>query len=127
MLLLSGLSVFAQVDIKSPTATEFVKYQRIPVSYFNGLPSINIPLYCSVERYGTPSFAELLCIGHQGQPNTPTYVGLGWNLSAGGCITRVINGSADETICQDQEDMTGVGWSGECWKCPLDIIIHLVI
>ena len=113
MLLLSGLSVFAQVDIKSPTATEFVKYQRIPVSYFNGLPSINIPFYTAQSKdMELPLSLNYYASGIKVN-QYPTYVGLGWNLSAGGCITRVINGSADETICQDQEDMTGVGWSGE--------------
>lgn len=113
MLLLSGLSVFAQVDIKSPTATEFVKYQRIPVSYFNGLPSINIPFYTAQSKdMELPLSLNYYASGIKVN-QYPTYVGLGWSLSAGGCITRVINGSADETICQDQEDMTGVGWSGE--------------
>lgn len=113
MLLLSGLSVFAQVDIKSPTATEFVKYQRIPVSYFNGLPSINIPFYTAQSKdMELPLSLNYYASGIKVN-QYPTYVGLGWNLSAGGCITRVINGSADETIYQDQEDMTGVGWSGE--------------
>lgn len=113
MLLLSGLSAFAQVDIKSPTATEFVKYQRIPVSYFNGLPSINIPFYTAQSKdMELPLSLNYYASGIKVN-QYPTYVGLGWNLSAGGCITRVINGSADETIYQDQEDITGVGWSGE--------------
>lgn len=113
MLLLSGLSAFAQVDIKSPTATEFVKYQRIPVSYFNGLPSINIPFYTAQSKdMELPLSLNYYASGIKAN-QYPTYVGLGWNLSAGGCITRVINGSADETIYQDQEDITGVGWSGE--------------
>lgn len=112
ILLLSGLSTFAQVDIKSPTATEFVKYQRIPVSYFNGLPSINIPLYTAQSKdLELPLSLNYYASGIKVN-QYPTYVGLGWNLNAGGCITRVINGSADETIFQDQQDITGVGWSG---------------
>lgn len=113
MLLLSGLSTFAQVDIKSPTATEFVKYQRIPVSYFNGLPSINIPLYTAQSKdLELPLSLNYYASGIKVN-QYPTYVGLGWNLNAGGCITRVVNGSADETIFQDQKDITGIGLSGE--------------
>lgn len=113
MLLLSGLSTFAQVDIKSPTATEFVKYQRIPVSYFNGLPSINIPLYTAQSKdLELPLSLNYYASGIKVN-QYPTYVGLGWNLNAGGCITRVINGKADETIHQDQKDITGIGLSGE--------------
>lgn len=112
ILVLSGLSVFAQVDVKSPTATEFVKYQRIPVSYFNGLPSINIPLYTAqIKDLELPLSLNYYASGVKVN-QYPTYVGLGWNLNAGGCITRVINGRADETINQDQKDITGIGMSG---------------
>lgn len=40
-----GLFSYGQENVTSPAATEFVRYERIPVSYFNGLPSIDIPLY----------------------------------------------------------------------------------
>lgn len=112
MLLLPGLSTLAQVDIKSPTATEFVRYQRIPVSYFNGLPSINIPLYTAKAKdLELPISLSYHASGIKVN-QYPTYVGLGWNLNAGGCITRVINGEADETIERDLKDLMGMIPSG---------------
>ena len=33
----------------------------------------------------------------------PGWVGLGWNLNAGGCISRIVNGLPDETYREDYE------------------------
>lgn len=37
-------TAISQIKISSPAAAEFVRYGRIPVSYFNGLPDIEIPI-----------------------------------------------------------------------------------
>ncbi len=96
-----------QMNVTSPAATDFVKYERIPVSYFNGLPSIDIPLYTlDYKDLHLPIHLSYYASGIQ-LNQYPTCVGLGWNLSAGGCITRVVNGIPDETCAEDVVDETG--------------------
>ena len=96
-----------QMNVTSPAATDFVKYERIPVSYFNGLPSIDIPLYTlDYKDLHLPIHLSYYASGIQ-LNQYPTCVGLGWNLSAGGCITRVVNGIPDETCAKDVKDQIG--------------------
>ena len=103
---------FGQMNVTSPAATDFVKYERIPVSYFNGLPSIDIPLYTlEVKDLKLPIYLSYYASGIR-LNQYPTCVGLGWNLNAGGCITRVVNGIPDETCLKDVRDQTGYGYTG---------------
>ena len=84
-----SICCFGQMNVTSPSATEFVRYERIPVSYFNGLPSIDIPLYTlEYKDLNLPLHLSYYASGIQ-LNQYPTMVGLGWNLNAGGCITRV--------------------------------------
>ncbi len=102
-----SLCCHGQMNVTSPAATDFVKYERIPVSYFNGLPSIDIPLYTlDYKDLHLPIHLSYYASGIQ-LNQYPTCVGLGWNLSAGGCITRVVNGIPDETCAEDVVDETG--------------------
>lgn len=102
---------FGQMNVTSPSATDFVKYERIPVSYFNGLPSIDIPLYTlDYKDLHLPIHLSYYASGIK-LNQYPTYVGLGWNLNAGGCITRVVNGAPDETCVEDAIDETGVSFN----------------
>lgn len=103
---------FGQMNVTSPSATDFVKYERIPVSYFNGLPSIDIPLYTlDYKDLHLPIHLSYYASGIK-LNQYPGYVGLGWNLNAGGCITRVVNGIPDETCLKDILDQTGYGYKG---------------
>ncbi|MDE6147022.1 MAG: hypothetical protein K2G18_03065 [Bacteroidales bacterium] len=103
---------FGQMNVTSPSATDFVKYERIPVSYFNGLPSIDIPLYTlDYKDLHLPIHLSYYASGIK-LNQYPGYVGLGWNLNAGGCITRVVNGIPDETCLKDVRDQTGYGYKG---------------
>lgn len=103
---------FGQMNVTSPAATDFVKYERIPVSYFNGLPSIDIPLYTlEVKDLKLPIYLSYYASGIQ-LNQYPTCVGLGWNLNAGGCITRVVNGIPDETCLKDVRDQIGNVYAG---------------
>lgn len=98
---------YGQVNVTSPAATEFVKSERIPVSYFNGLPSIDIPLYTlDYKDFHLPIYLSYYASGIQ-LNQYPTCVGLGWNLNYGGCITRVVNGIPDETSAMDTYAQTG--------------------
>lgn len=98
----------AQVVVNSPQAVDLVKYQRIPVSYFNGLPTIGIPLYTAeVKDLSLPLSLSYHASGIRVN-QYPTLVGLGWTLHAGGAITRVVNGVEDEKQLKDLYN--GVGY-----------------
>ena len=82
--------------VLSPNAAEIEKYGKIPVSYFNGLPNINIPLTeLQAKDYSLPVYLTYHAGGNKPEQH-PGWVGLGWTLHAGGCISRTINGVKDE-------------------------------
>ena len=80
----------------TPTAYQIGQYGRTPVSYFHGLPQISVPL---TEVRGRGITIPVSLSYHGGgikAEQHPGWVGLGWSLQAGGCITRVVNGIKDE-------------------------------
>ena len=88
-------------DVATPNAASLGEYGQVPVNFFNGLPSISVPLY--QFRYKSIS-VPLSLDYHAGGNRTetvPGWVGLGWNLSAGGSVTRVVNGFQDEVATSE--------------------------
>lgn len=81
----------------SPTMTEFQKYGSYPVSKHTGVPNISIPIYTiSLKGVELPINLSYHASGIKVDQQA-SWVGLGWNLNAGGAITRTVRGSADET------------------------------
>ena len=95
------LAAVAQTDsqlpqVFSPNAAELGKYGKIPVSYFNGLPNISIPLTeLRAKGYTLPIYLTYHASGNKPDQH-PGWVGVGWTLHAGGCINRIVNGMKDE-------------------------------
>lgn len=85
-----------QPGIKSPGASNLGQFAEIPVTMFNGLPSIIVPL--TTVNCGDISFPISLdyYAGGNRPSQHPGWTGLGWTLSAGGVITRQRNGDRDE-------------------------------
>lgn len=83
---------------KSPVAAEFAKYVDYPVSKYTGVPDISIPLY----TINTGSLSVPITLSYHASgikaSQEATCVGLGWNLNAGGVITRSV-------VCVDD-----LGW-----------------
>ena len=98
-LSLLGAGLKAQNDLPqvfSPNAAELGKYGKIPVSYFNGLPNISIPLTeLHAKGYTLPIYLTYHAGGNKPDQH-PGWVGMGWTLHAGGCINRIVNGLKDE-------------------------------
>lgn len=72
------------------------KYGDIAVSHYTGIPDVNIPLYTLREKdielpITLNYFAGGIKVNEQA-----SWVGLGWSLGAGGMITRIKQGEADE-------------------------------
>lgn len=98
-----------QVIPPSPTAASLMKFEEVPVSYYTGVPDISIPLIhvptsskdISVNislKYHTSSVAA---------DEISSDVGLGWNLFAGGTVSRTVKGHPDEELILAGSDTPG--------------------
>lgn len=82
--------------LPSPTAAGLGLYGEIPVSYFTGTPSIQIPLYeLLVDQHKLPLSLNYHASGVRPDQHG-SWTGLGWNLNAGGVISRVVKDMPDE-------------------------------
>lgn len=99
-LQLACLCLLAQIpdDVPTPNAASLGKYGDVPVSYHTGQPDITIPLHTlSVHGVDLPVSLSYDANGMK-MNSLPTWTGYCWTLSAGGCITRVMNGNPDEYV-----------------------------
>ncbi|HMI03965.1 MAG TPA: hypothetical protein VK541_15875 [Pedobacter sp.] len=82
----------------SPNAASLGTYGDIPVTLFNGMPNVNISLYTvKVDNFEMPITLSYHLASVKPEQR-PGWVGLGWNLSAGGAITRNMIGNPDEML-----------------------------
>lgn len=128
----------------SPNSLGFQTYGNIPVALFEGTPVINIPVY--VVQCGSLSLPISLSYNFNGffPLQDAGWTGLGWNLNAGGAITRTVEGGVDESqqsgYNYDQYTLTthlstrstlnafleqaynaNLGYVGTCWDMAPDI------
>lgn len=84
------------VIMPPPNAASLGKYGDIPVSYYTGVPNVDIPIYTVKE--GSLSLPVSLSYHAGGMKvgEPCSWVGLGWSLQAGGLISRTIIGKPDE-------------------------------
>lgn len=106
-----GLPASAQIpglptNLLSPNAASLGEYGEVPVSLYTGIPDISIPLYTiELGEYSVP----ISMTYHAGGVRPDQHVGwtgAGWTLNAGGCISRIVNGIADEYHI-DESEYTG--------------------
>jgi hypothetical protein len=81
----------------SPNAQAFQSDGNDPVALYGGLPSISIPIY--TVKCGSLTLPISLSYSYSGlNPlQDAGWVGLGWNLNAGGVITRTVEGKIDSS------------------------------
>jgi YD repeat-containing protein len=80
----------------SPEAAAFNRYGNYQVNLFTGVPEISIPLYeIKVGELTVPVSLNYHASGIK-VTDVPSRAGLGWDLQAGGSITRKIMGKPDE-------------------------------
>ncbi len=79
----------------SPNAQSFESYGSQPVALFAGIPAINIPIY--TVKCGSLTMPISLSYNYNGlNPlQDAGWVGLGWNINAGGIITRTVEDKVD--------------------------------
>ena len=80
----------------SPTAASLGRVADIPVSLYTGSPNISIPLGSLNGRMLTVPVSISYSSTGVKVEEIPGWVGLGWNLNAGGVITRSMRGLPDE-------------------------------
>lgn len=115
----TGIPVFSiafLVFIKSSTAQTFITPEAFnykqeifcPVSYYTGQANISIPLI-QIKTGEITIPVSVDYIGGEGlRPINPySNAGLGWKLSAGGAITRTINGQPDEITAPPAGELKG--------------------
>jgi YD repeat-containing protein len=83
------------VTIQSPDATQFIRYGNIPVDYSTGVPNISIPIHnITSGSLSLPVDISYNASGIKVQDIAGT-AGLGWNLNAGGLVSRTVLGTKD--------------------------------
>lgn len=80
----------------SPNVASIKRFGDIPVSLFTGIPNIEIPLYLFETQDISLKISLRYHAGGVLVDQRPGWVGLNWNLEAGGVITRKKNYIADE-------------------------------
>ncbi len=85
----------------SPQVAALSKYVDIPVTYFHGIPNIQIPIYeIDVNGFKLPISLSYHSSGVK-VAETSSEVGLGWVLNAGGFIKRTIKGKPDDGFMEN--------------------------
>ena len=84
----------------SPESKGMGKFGDVPVGTYTGTPDISIPIY--TIKAGKLSLPITLSYHATGIEVTQeaTWVGLGWNLIAGGCISYIPVGGNDQSMSE---------------------------
>ncbi|UII34885.1 hypothetical protein LVD17_13820 [Fulvivirga ulvae] len=81
----------------APTAAELGKYGLMPPVASSGVPGIDVPLY----NYSTTYINVPISLSYHSDgikvDQVASWVGLSWSLNAGGVITRIVKGRADDS------------------------------
>ncbi|WP_350289090.1 RHS repeat domain-containing protein [uncultured Croceitalea sp.] len=81
----------------SPTVSNLMSFEEVPVDYYTGQPDISIPLF-SKKLNASLGITVALKYHTSGVKidNISGWTGTGWSLFAGGSISRTVRGTPDE-------------------------------
>jgi hypothetical protein len=82
----------------APTSNNLMKFEEVPVSYYTGIPDISIPLFnIPTSSPNVNLNVQLKYHPLSAKPDDKAgETGLGWNLLAGGTITRTVRGGGPD-------------------------------
>ncbi len=89
-----------QVIGPSPTVSSLMKFEEIPINSYTGNPDISVPLFNIPSMVKDFNF-DVSIKYHPASiaiNEKSSDIGLGWNLFAGGVISRTVRGIADESF-----------------------------
>ncbi|WP_299190295.1 hypothetical protein [uncultured Aquimarina sp.] len=90
---------------KAPEAATLTKFGNTPVSLYTGTPEISIPLY----QYSGRELSLPMQLSYDAQgvkvEQQASWVGLSWNLTIGGRVSRIVNGMPDDYISSDYQSI----------------------
>jgi YD repeat-containing protein len=86
-----------ELKIFSPTASAFSEYVVNPVGYYTGVPLISVDVYQVKLKDFTLPISLTYHSGGIKIEETASNVGLNWNLTAMGIITRAVKDKPDDT------------------------------
>ncbi|WP_420318814.1 RHS repeat domain-containing protein [Ekhidna sp.] len=98
-IVLATFAIYTKAQIiSSPESQHMVQDVNVPVNLYNGVASVQVPLYTVEANNGAKVPIYLLYTTQGIKVNDVSGpVGLGWNLYGGGAITRVIRHNDDLT------------------------------
>lgn len=86
---------FPHIIPMTPNAASLSEYSDYPVSYYTGIPDINIPLYeIDIDGFKIPITLNYHASGIRVDQES-SWVGLGWSLNIGGMISRTVKSVDD--------------------------------
>lgn len=82
----------------APTSNNLMKFEEVPVSYYTGIPDINIPLLTiPTNNRNVNVNVQLKYHPLNAKPDDKAgETGLGWSLIAGGTISRTVRGGSPD-------------------------------
>lgn len=87
-----------QVQYASPEASALSRIKEIPVDLYTGRVSFDIPLF-QLKQGDIPLNISINYHGNGIKVNEESgFVGLGWTLNAGGCISRIVRELPDDLL-----------------------------
>ncbi|MBB5648945.1 hypothetical protein [Pedobacter cryoconitis] len=97
------------ISFKTPEVNAFNRLIEVPISQYTGVPNISIPLYeINIKGVNIPIKLDYHAGGIRVDQDA-TWVGLGWNLSYGGEISRKVRGIPDEYYYLEAGTKPGFG------------------
>lgn len=100
-------------NITTPNVSSLGTYGNTPVNTYTGQPNISIPLYDVIEDNLKIPLLLTYDLSSVRPNRHPSWVGMGWNLSCGGQITRLVRGIMDE---KQADNGYAAGYYAQCGK-----------
>ncbi|WP_456442550.1 hypothetical protein [Psychroserpens sp.] len=82
----------------SPEAASLMKHSQMEVSLYTGTPNISIPFYTIAHKNVNIPIGITYNSGGVKVEDIASWVGLGWNLNAGGLVSRSIKSLPDDAV-----------------------------